>query len=109
MSILNTQSQRNFIHWLSHGPERVNNRKSFRLHSVFVTLSNCIKIRSKSFIRQFFEILYPWRVEKEIELMKAITLWKHPNSKKKFRVYAVSFALRNGQKTYMSQESVSPP
>ncbi len=28
LSILNTQSQRNFIHWLSHGPERVNQQKT---------------------------------------------------------------------------------
>jgi len=27
LSILNTQSHRNFIHWLSHGPERVNLNK----------------------------------------------------------------------------------
>jgi hypothetical protein len=35
LSILNTQSQRNFIHWLSHGPERVKLKISLFYSSQF--------------------------------------------------------------------------
>ncbi len=55
------------------------------MYTVLFTLSNYIKIRSKSFMRKLFEILYPWRVEKEIELVKAITLLKHVRILKKFQ------------------------